>query len=100
MQLRIKHVPLVIGTAAAVVLAACSQTESRRAVTAIAPAARSASPSDPSAPNPDNNAYFGDVHVHTGWSFDALTNGSKTTPTDAYAWAQGRPITGSGGPEM
>ena len=51
-------------------------------------------------PNPDNNAYFGDVHVHTGWSFDALTNGSKTTPTDAYAWAQGKAITGSGGPEM
>jgi len=51
-------------------------------------------------PNPENNAYFGDVHVHTGWSFDALTNGSKTTPTDAYAWAQGRPITGSGGPDM
>jgi hypothetical protein len=35
-------------------------------------------------PNPDNNVYFGDVHVHTGWSFDALTNGSKTTPMDAY----------------
>jgi len=52
------------------------------------------------APNPDNNVYFGDVHVHTGWSFDALTNGSKTTPMDAYAWAQGKAITGSGGPEM
>jgi Protein of unknown function (DUF3604) len=47
-----------------------------------------------------NNVYFGDVHVHTGWSFDAFTNGSKTTPMDAYAWAQGKPITGSGGPEM
>ncbi len=52
------------------------------------------------APNPDNNAYFGDVHVHTGWSFDAFTNGSQTTPMDAYAWAQGRVITGSGGPDM
>ena len=41
------------------------------------------------APNPDNNVYFGDVHVHTGWSFDAFTNGSQTTPMDAYAWAQG-----------
>ena len=51
-------------------------------------------------PNPDNNAYFGDVHVHTGWSFDAFTNGSQTTPMDAYAWAQGRLITGSGGPDM
>jgi hypothetical protein len=48
----------------------------------------------------DNNVYFGDVHVHTGWSFDAFTNGSKTTPMDAYAWAQGKPITGSGGPQM
>ena len=47
-------------------------------------------------PNPDRNAYFGAVHVHTGWSFDALTNGSKTTPSDAYAWAQGREITNSG----
>ena len=52
------------------------------------------------APNPDNNVYFGDVHVHTGWSFDAFTNGSQTTPMDAYAWAQGKVITGSGGPDM
>lgn len=60
----------------------------------------SASTSDLPPPNPENNAYFGDVHVHTGWSFDGYTNGSKTTPTDAYAWAQGKTITGSGGPEM
>lgn len=52
------------------------------------------------APNPENNAYFGNVHIHTSWSFDGFTNGSKTTPTDAYAWAQGKLITGSGGPEM
>ncbi|MCX7063120.1 MAG: DUF3604 domain-containing protein, partial [Proteobacteria bacterium] len=82
-------------------LAGCSP--SPPAVTTAAPAAPStpsAATSDLPPPNPDNNVYFGDVHVHTGWSFDALTNGSKTTPTDAYAWAQGRPITGSGGPEM
>ncbi len=36
------------------------------------------------------------MHVHTGWSFDAFTNGSKTTPTDAYAWAKGKEITNSG----
>jgi hypothetical protein len=51
-------------------------------------------------PNPENNAYFGNVHVHTGWSFDAFTNGSQTTPMDAYAWAQGKAITGSGGPDL
>jgi len=55
---------------------------------------------DEQPPNMNNNAYFGDVHVHTSWSFDGFTNGSKTTPMDAYAWAQGKPITGSGGPEM
>jgi hypothetical protein len=60
----------------------------------------SAQGSDVPPPNMDNDVYFGDVHVHTGWSFDAFTNGSKTTPMDAYAWAQGKPITGSGGPQM
>ena len=82
----------------ALVLAACSPAPP--ATTSTAPAAASAPASALPPANPENNAYFGDVHVHTGWSFDALTNGSKTTPTDAYAWAQGRPITGSGGPEM
>ncbi len=68
-----------------------------------APAATAASTAPAASlppPNPDNNVYFGAVHVHTGWSFDAFTNGSKTTPSDAYAWAQGKPITGSGGPEL
>ena len=55
---------------------------------------------DVQPPTANNNVYFGDVHVHTSWSFDGFTNGSKTTPMDAYAWAQGKAITGSGGPEM
>ncbi len=52
-------------------------------------------PERPSA-NPERNAYFGNVHVHTGYSFDSFTNGSKTTPQDAYDWAKGKAITGSG----
>lgn len=87
---------LALGLALA--LAACSPAPPATTSTAPAPASTPA-PALPPA-NLENNAYFGDVHVHTGWSFDALTNGSKTTPTDAYAWAQGRPITGSGGPDM
>src|SRR4249919_911888 len=88
----------------ALALAGCSQPPPSS--TSVPPAAGSEPASsapaaaDRSAPNLENNVYFGDVHVHTGWSFDALTNGSKTTPMDAYAWAQGKPITGSGGPEM
>lgn len=77
----------------------CSRESSppaNRAAEAPAPAATAAVTPDRPAANPDRNAYFGDVHVHTGWSFDAFTNGSKTNPTDAYAWAQGKEITNSG----
>jgi len=62
---------------------------------AAKPASTASTTSRPPA-NPDRNAYFGNVHVHTGWSFDAFTNGSRTTPADAYAWAQGKEITNSG----
>jgi hypothetical protein len=41
------------------------------------------------------NAYFGAVHIHTGYSFDAFTNGTVTAPADAYEWAQGKPIPAS-----
>ncbi len=81
-------------------LSACSKNEEVPAPAAGTAAVVNAPDAALPPPNPDNNAYFGDVHVHTGWSFDAFTNGSKTTPSDAYAWAQGRAITGSGGPDM
>ena len=43
--------------------------------------------------NPDRDAYFGETHVHTGWSFDAFIFGNtKTTPADAYKYATGEPI--------
>jgi hypothetical protein len=46
-------------------------------------------------------AYFGAVHVHTGYSFDAFTNGTPSTPGDAYDWAKGKAIPGGGGgPEL
>jgi hypothetical protein len=42
-------------------------------------------------------AYFGNVHVHTGYSFDAFTNGTLTVPHHAYEWARGQAIPGGGG---
>jgi hypothetical protein len=64
-------------------------------------AAPAAAATDRPPANPERNVYFGAVHVHTSYSFDAFTNGSRTTPMDAYAWAQGKAITGSGkGPDM
>jgi Protein of unknown function (DUF3604) len=43
--------------------------------------------------NPERNAYFGETHVHTGWSFDAYIFGNtKTSPEDAYKYATGETI--------
>jgi hypothetical protein len=89
----------VLAGAAVFSLAVCS-TEAESAQPVVAVSAEVHSSTGASAalppPNPQRTAYFGDVHVHTGWSFDAFTNGSKTTPTDAYAWAKGKEITNSG----
>ena len=41
------------------------------------------------APNPDRNAYFGDLHVHTAYSFDAYVFGTLNSPDDAYRYAKG-----------
>lgn len=49
------------------------------------------------AAEPAANAYFGAVHVHTSYSFDAYTNGTLTSPAHAYQWAQGKAIPGGGG---
>jgi len=62
-------------------------TPATPATSAATEAPASPAASDRPAANPERNAYFGDVHVHTGWSFDAFTNGSRATPTDAYGWA-------------
>jgi hypothetical protein len=42
-------------------------------------------------------AYFGDTHVHTGWSADAGMDGAITTPTDAYRFALGQQVTSNSG---
>ena len=40
----------------------------------------------------NRNAYFGDLHIHTSWSFDAFVNNVRTTPDDAYDFGKGKPI--------
>ena len=37
-------------------------------------------------------ALFGDLHVHTAFSFDAYAYGVQTTPADAYRYAKGEAI--------
>jgi len=42
--------------------------------------------------NEQKNAYFGDLHVHTSWSFDAFIYNVRTNPDDAYRFGKGDSI--------
>src|SRR5262245_43374589 len=76
---------------------ACSRDTAapREAATAPAPSRASAAPQVPS--NPLKDVYFGNFHVHTMYSFDAITIGCVTDPDAAYRWAKGETIAGGGG---
>ena len=50
--------------------------------------------------NPNMDAYFGDLHVHTKYSFDAYIFGTKASPDDAYRYAKGDSIKHPLGHEM
>ncbi len=42
--------------------------------------------------SPLRQAFFGDLHVHTRYSLDASTQGTRTTPAQAYQFARGERI--------
>ena len=48
----------------------------------------------------ERKAYFGDLHVHTTYSFDAYAFGTLATPYDAYRYARGEAIRSPAGFNM
>lgn len=42
--------------------------------------------------DPLRRPFFGDLHVHTSYSFDAVVEGNRLRPEDAYAFARGVPV--------
>tara|TARA_R110002110_G_scaffold330339_1_gene541598 strand:- start:17381 stop:19147 length:1767 start_codon:yes stop_codon:yes gene_type:complete len=50
------------------------------------------------ADNPLKNVYYGETHVHTGFSLDAYLGGTRQTPADAYRHAKGETVVVNGMP--
>jgi len=55
---------------------------------------------EPQPFDPLKNAYWGELHVHTTESLDAVLFGTTATPEDAYRFAKGEPLRSAGGELM
>ena len=82
----------------ALLLGACGQVEppKNEAGQGLPVAAQAPKP----APAPHKQAFFGDLHVHTRYSFDAFIMGTLATPDDAYGFAKGGVLRHPGGFDM
>ena len=89
---------LLVATALMLSLCSCS----KQADQASAPAEEHGQTTSATARPPRNplrNAYFGDLHLHSGFSMDAFAMGTRTTPDDAFRYAMGETVPYFGKPQ-
>ncbi len=86
---RVSGGALVAGGLLAAALAACGSVEPESPQSAPAPLAIDDTREPCAARDPLRQAFFGETHVHTGFSFDARVRDVRTTPDDAYRYARG-----------
>jgi hypothetical protein len=84
----------ILAGASLIALAACDKKPAQPSATGDA---RGAGVADTAYPE---HAYFGDTHVHTGWSFDAGLDGAVTSPEDAFRLASGAEIKSNTGQQV
>ena len=60
---------------------------------AIAPTSQGANDARSVPFNPEREAYYGDLHLITGNAFTGYVAACRLTPTDAYRFARGEPVT-------
>ena len=77
---------------AALLLSACSDSKPKDPGPADGQADAAATVAEVRHTDVPREAYFGDTHVHTGWSADAGMDGAVTGPEDAYRLAIGEEV--------
>src|SRR5450755_4757555 len=91
---------LLASATAIFTLAGCTTKKPEAPAGAQTDQSQSAKPADARpAPNPLKNAYFGDLHLHSGYSMDAFAFGTRTTPEDSYRYAMGEQVEYMGKPQ-
>jgi hypothetical protein len=88
---------LFVMTAVSLLLQACGDPEGPSKTAQPASQAQPVSSVDHSQ---ERSAYFGDLHVHTMYSFDAFIFGTTASPDDAYEFAKGGALRHPGGFDM
>ena len=92
-------VSALIATAFLSLLVACSGKSADTSAAKDANQAPPVAPAPPPSPNPLRDAFFGDLHLHTGYSMDAFAFGTRLTPDDSYRYAKGETVTYNGKPQ-